>query len=193
MPTHSIGPWTLLKASCRTCRDITHRFERDAVHGLFPAVRAVFRTQTRRKRERPRTVPLLIVERGQDRYVPVPLNESPVFLPIIGFHHMESLRAGRPRPGSDLRSSMLVSSPGQDPVHSGAGTGTPTMSAPASRSRRVLRGRLRSRHCALAAVANPGGHPGLRPRHRTLGRVVDGRRAEPADGPARLQGQCCRH
>jgi hypothetical protein len=31
------GPWTLLRASCRICADITHRFERDSLRGLFPA------------------------------------------------------------------------------------------------------------------------------------------------------------
>ena len=47
------GPWTLLDASCKDCRDITHRFEHDTIRGVFPALRAVFRMQTRRKRERP--------------------------------------------------------------------------------------------------------------------------------------------
>jgi hypothetical protein len=77
------GPWTLLEASCGDCRDITHRFERDMARGLLPAIRAVFRMQTRRPKERPKTLPLLLVVNGEDQFIQVPLNEFPVFLPII--------------------------------------------------------------------------------------------------------------
>lgn len=77
------GPWTLLKASCGACRDITHRFERDVTRGLVSSIRAVFHMQTRRPKERPITLPLLVVVNGQDEFVQVPLDEYPVFLPII--------------------------------------------------------------------------------------------------------------
>jgi hypothetical protein len=89
------GPWTLLKASCGDCRDITHRFEHDALRGLLPALRAVFRMQTRHKDDRPNTLPLLVVTRGVDEFVQVPLNDFPVFLPVIEFPP-PGVVAGRP-------------------------------------------------------------------------------------------------
>lgn len=89
------GPWTLLKASCGDCRDITRRFEHDTLRGVLPALRAVFRMQTRHRKDRPKTLPLLVVRNGVDRFVQVPLNEFPVFLPIIEFPP-PGVVAGRP-------------------------------------------------------------------------------------------------
>jgi hypothetical protein len=89
------GPWTLLKASCGDCRDITRRFEHETLRGLLPALRAVFRMQTRHKQDRPKTLPLLVVTKGVDRFVQVPLNEFPVFLPVIEFPP-PGIVAGRP-------------------------------------------------------------------------------------------------
>lgn len=75
------GPWTLLRASCPVCADVTHRFERDALKGLFPALRAVMAFQTRRPRDRPRVLPLVVENRGQQRVVQLPLDDYPVYLP----------------------------------------------------------------------------------------------------------------
>lgn len=75
------GPWTLLNASCAGCADITHRFERDALRGLFPAIRAVLAFQTRRPSERPRQLPLVIESHGDRRVVQVALDKYPVYLP----------------------------------------------------------------------------------------------------------------
>jgi hypothetical protein len=75
------GPWTLLRASCRRCADITHRFERDSLRGLFPTLRAVLRMQTRRPSQRPRTLPLVLESRGVQRTVQVPLTDFPLYLP----------------------------------------------------------------------------------------------------------------
>jgi hypothetical protein len=77
------GPWTLLDASCPDCCDITHRFERDMLRGLFPAIRTVFNMQTRRRKERPTTLPLLVVRHGVDQFIDVPVKDFPVFLPLI--------------------------------------------------------------------------------------------------------------
>jgi hypothetical protein len=79
------GPWTLLEASCKACRDITHRFEHDTIRGVFPALRAVFRMQTRRKKDRPKTLPLVVESRGQQRVIQLPTNEYPLYLPVIEF------------------------------------------------------------------------------------------------------------
>lgn len=75
------GPWTLLRASCQACADVTHRFERDALKGLFPAIRAVLAFQTRRPRDRSKTLPLVIENHGQQREIRLALEDYPLYLP----------------------------------------------------------------------------------------------------------------
>ena len=75
------GPWTLLAASCAGCSDIKHRFERDTLKGLYPAIRAVLAMQTRRPKERPRTLPLVLENQGVRRTKDVTLTEFPLYLP----------------------------------------------------------------------------------------------------------------
>ena len=75
------GPWTLLAASCAGCSDITHRFERDTLKCLYPAIRAVLAMQTRRPKERPRTLPLVLENQGARRTEYVTLTEFPLYLP----------------------------------------------------------------------------------------------------------------
>src|SRR5258705_11525776 len=53
------GAWTLHDASCDVCAGITQRFERDTLKSLLPAVRTVLAMQTRRPKERPKTLPLV--------------------------------------------------------------------------------------------------------------------------------------
>ncbi len=77
------GPWTLLRASCQRCADITHRFERDSLRGLFQAVRIVLKMQTRRPKKRPSTLPLVLEYKGVQRTVQVSLTDFPLYLPII--------------------------------------------------------------------------------------------------------------
>ncbi len=77
------GPWTLLRASCRRCSDITHRFERDSLRGLLPTIRAVLGMQTRRPKRRPMTLPLVLESKGVQRTIQVPLTNFPLYLPIL--------------------------------------------------------------------------------------------------------------
>ena len=75
------GPWTLLRASCADCADITHRLERDTLRGLFPAVRAVLAMQTRHSKNKVGSLPLVLKSREETRTVEVPLAEYPLYLP----------------------------------------------------------------------------------------------------------------
>lgn len=77
------GPWTLLRASCQKCADITHQFERDSLRGLFNAVRIVFKMQTRHPKERSSTLPLVLEYRGAQRIVQVSPTDLPLYFPII--------------------------------------------------------------------------------------------------------------
>jgi hypothetical protein len=75
----------LLDASCDVCAGITHRFERDTLKSLFPFVRTVLAMQTRRPKERPKTLPLVLETENVQRVVHVPPPEFPLYLPIIKF------------------------------------------------------------------------------------------------------------
>lgn len=77
------GPWTLLRASCQRCADITHQFERDSLRELFKTVRIVLKMQTRRPKKRPSTLPLVLESRGVQRTVQVSLTDFPLYFPII--------------------------------------------------------------------------------------------------------------
>ena len=75
------GPWTLLRASCSRCADITHRFERDTLRSLLSPVRTVLAMQTRRPQLRPKSLPLMLESNGVQRTIQVPPNEFPLYLP----------------------------------------------------------------------------------------------------------------
>lgn len=75
------GPWTLLRASCPRCADITHRFERDTLRGLLPAIRTVLAMQTRRPEKRPLSIPLVLETAGLQKTIHVSPTEFPLYLP----------------------------------------------------------------------------------------------------------------
>ena len=76
------GPWTLLRASCDACAKITHRFERDTLRSLWPAVRNALAMQTRRREERPKTLPLVIIRAAVRETVQLPASAYPLYLPV---------------------------------------------------------------------------------------------------------------
>lgn len=93
------GQWTLLNASCRRCADVTHRFERDTLKCLLPAVRTVLAMRTRRRRERPATLPLVIQSRGVTRTIQVLPRDYPLYLPTPVFHDPGAISGNTPVPG----------------------------------------------------------------------------------------------
>ncbi len=79
------GPWTLLRASCVGCASTTHRFERDTLRSLWPGIRNVLAMQSRRRRERDKTLPLVIQRAGVQEVVQIPPSEFPLYLPTPMF------------------------------------------------------------------------------------------------------------
>ena len=75
------GPWTLLRASCLRCADITHRFERDTLRSLLLPIRTVLAMRTRRPEMRPQSIPLVLESNGVQRTIQVPPTEFPLYLP----------------------------------------------------------------------------------------------------------------
>jgi hypothetical protein len=76
------GPWTLLRASCDACAKLTHRFERDTLRSLWPAVRNALAMQTRRPEERSNTLPLVVTRGGARETIHVSKADYPVYLPV---------------------------------------------------------------------------------------------------------------
>ena len=75
------GPWTLLRASCKACAQITHRFERDTLRCLWPTVRNALAMQTRRPRQRSATLSLVVVRGGVREVIQIPRERYPIYLP----------------------------------------------------------------------------------------------------------------
>jgi hypothetical protein len=75
------GEWTLLRASCDECAKVTSRFEREALRGLLPAIRNVLGMRSRRKKERSKTLPVVLEKGGIQRTIQVPPGEFPLYLP----------------------------------------------------------------------------------------------------------------
>ena len=92
------GPWTLLRASCSRCADITHRFERDTLRSLLLPVRTVLAMQTRRRKLRPKTLALVLESNGVQRTIQLPPNEFPVYLPTPLFPPPGCLAGAYPAP-----------------------------------------------------------------------------------------------
>lgn len=78
------GDWTLLRASCAACADITHRFERDTLKALWPTLRAVLALRTRHN-PHPETLPLVIESGGSSRTIRVARDQYPLYLPTPVF------------------------------------------------------------------------------------------------------------
>ena len=78
------GSWTLLRASCKACADITHRFERDTMKGLWPTLRSALALQSRKK-SHPATLPLVIEKGGLSQTIHVARDQYPVYLPVPVF------------------------------------------------------------------------------------------------------------
>lgn len=93
------GPWTLLRASCDRCACITHRFERDTLRGLLPAIRTILAMRTRRPAERSRMLPLVLESGGNRRTIQVSLTEFPLYLPTPVFPPPGATAGRPPTPG----------------------------------------------------------------------------------------------
>jgi hypothetical protein len=79
------GDYTLLRASCDECAIITSRFEREALRGLLPAIRNALGMRTRRRKERARTLAVVLESAGVQSTVEIPRTDFPLYLPTPVF------------------------------------------------------------------------------------------------------------
>jgi hypothetical protein len=111
------GPWTLLRASCPRCADITSRFEQDTLRSLLSPVRTVLGMQTRRPTVRPKSLALVLESNGVQRTIRVPSSEFPLYLPTPVFPPPRCLAGVHPSPGIPTQLSFIhVAGPSLDQV-----------------------------------------------------------------------------
>src|SRR5829696_7402898 len=81
------GPWKLAEASCNTCAGITSGFERAVLKKTFDTMRTALDFPSRRKRYRPKQLPLSIERGGKAETVYLPVEDYPA---TIGMPHFEA-------------------------------------------------------------------------------------------------------
>jgi len=113
------GPWTLLRASCPRCADITHRFERDTLRSLLLPVRTVLAMQTRRPKLRQSSLALVLESNGIQRTIQVPPNDYPLYLPTPLFPRPGYLTGAPQLPGisTELKFLHLTGPSLEDVIH----------------------------------------------------------------------------
>ena len=79
------GSWVLLNASCNRCADITSKFEMDVLRDTLLPVRAVLGFRTRRKKDRPKNLPIWRDKDSMDSKIDVPLSDYPAYLHLPVF------------------------------------------------------------------------------------------------------------
>lgn len=79
------GEWVLNRASCKECADITSRFELSLLRGELLPLRAKLALRTRRKKERPVSLPFKYRSGGRTENTDLPIDDHPgsVALPIF--------------------------------------------------------------------------------------------------------------
>ncbi|CAG0984283.1 hypothetical protein FLAV_01941 [Flavobacteriales bacterium] len=83
IPNGLSGPWVLEKATCKRCADITSKFEKDVLRGLFIIPRTALRLKTYNPKERPEGFPLKIIKGGIQKKVIIPIQEYPAKLSLF--------------------------------------------------------------------------------------------------------------
>lgn len=81
------GPWTLAEASCKRCAGVTSGFERAVLKKTFDTVRTALGFPSRKKKNRPHELPLLIERGGNQETVYLPVKDYPA---AIGMPHLDA-------------------------------------------------------------------------------------------------------
>ena len=86
MPYGLGGPGVIPKSSCKDCALITSRFEREVLRGYLLGLRAHLGLKSRRKKNMPVDLPLVVIRDGQEEEVSVPIGEHPIMVYFPIFH-----------------------------------------------------------------------------------------------------------
>jgi hypothetical protein len=90
------GSYILPKASCRRCERITGNVETKVLRGALLGCRTHLNLQTRRPKDRPKSLPLFDQTRAQERRVMVPIEDYPANLLLLAMDTPYILRASQP-------------------------------------------------------------------------------------------------
>jgi hypothetical protein len=79
------GPWVLRAASCQTCAAVTSAFEMEVLRNGLIIPRTSLGMPTRRKKDRPQTFPLGIVQPNGVSYIDAPVSDYPALILLPKF------------------------------------------------------------------------------------------------------------
>jgi hypothetical protein len=118
IPRALSGTVTLLKASCRSCADITGEVERIVTRGPWYGLRLVHRLHITDTNRIPKTFPLTLVKEGREEVVQLPLNEYPVLVLMPDYPLPESMTGVPHERGIKLNgySTLSYGPPPQDVI-----------------------------------------------------------------------------
>ena len=95
------GRMVLPESSCKACSRITSAFERTCLRTMFGPLRMLYGLPSRRKKDRPMTLPLKVKYRPEDDWTTVPVNrEDFPFLVLFPYLPMPDLLSGRKTPNN---------------------------------------------------------------------------------------------
>lgn len=96
------GPWKLRRASCLACAGITSAFERSVLKGPFNEARIAMRLPSRRKKNRPKQLPLSVKRKGQTQTVMLSAEDYPA---LIILPHFDTPAYLDQRDGNQIRAT----------------------------------------------------------------------------------------
>lgn len=74
------GPSAVPRSSCRSCAEVTSKFELEVLRGPLWGLRAYLRLSSRRTHMMPVCLPLVLVRDGREEEVRIPIAEHPIML-----------------------------------------------------------------------------------------------------------------
>lgn len=74
------GELVLQRASCKSCADITSKFELEVLRGVFHSPRTALKMRSRRPNDRLTHLPLVIERKGKHKMLNVPIEEYPAII-----------------------------------------------------------------------------------------------------------------
>ncbi len=112
IPRGLTGSWTLLKASCRKCSQITRVFERNSLENVYGSSRSAYHLRT--KRPLPDAFPLIIKSNGVDTDISLPIDKYGSVLCLLGYGLPAYIDKRKYSKGIDIKESYLIRSKGSE-------------------------------------------------------------------------------
>jgi hypothetical protein len=123
VPFGLCGNWILPQASCLACDRITSDFERKVLRGFMHNARTVAGFQTRRPKQRPRTIPIQAKRGSEFETIDLPVADSTGFLQLPVLESGAFLAGKPPVKGVIIKGNQTIAF-GKPPKDTAAALGT---------------------------------------------------------------------